>query len=112
MKFPKSLLLLIVLLPTTASAAQIYGSLKIGDRAVGQGVNIEITCNNPTPYTGVTDAYGSYSINARSTGRCMFKVFYEKKWTPPFPVYSEADPVRYDFSLELQSDGTYALRRR
>jgi hypothetical protein len=75
-------------------------------------VPVQITCEgNPTPYAGVTDNYGSYSISVRQTGSCTLKVQYGGKWTLPFQIYSENDPVRYDFVL-IQQGADKALQRR
>jgi hypothetical protein len=108
----QSLLLLVLLAPSVASAAQIYGGLREGDRQVGQGIEVQVTCGNAAPYSGVTDSYGSYSISVRQTGSCMLMVRYSGTWTSPFQVYSEDAPVRYDFVLLRQRDGSIALQRR
>jgi hypothetical protein len=109
----RSLLLVILLLPTIASASQIYGSLKEGQTPVHEGVQVQITCGgdpSAPPYSGQTDAYGSYSINVRETGSCLLKVLYGG-CTPTFQIYSENDPIRYDFVL-IQHQRTCVLQRR
>ena len=108
-KMIRSSLLLIVLLPTMASAGQIHGSLKDGEKPVHQGVSVQITCSSASPYRGETDAYGAFSINVRETGSCVLKVFYGCE--PTFQIYSENDPIRYDFVL-IQQQGTCVLQRR
>lgn len=112
MHLPRYLLFLCLFVPNLAAAAQIYGSVKAGDRPVGQGVSVQVTCaGNTVPYSGVTDNYGSYSINVRQTGSCTLRVQYNGKWTAPFQIYSENEPVRYDFAL-VQQGADMALQRR
>jgi len=103
------LVLLVLLFPTIAFAAQVYGSLKEGDRSLEQGIRIDITCGS-NAYTGETDAHGSYSIYVRQTGRCTFTVHYRGQ-DPHVEIYSYNDPVKYDFDL-VQTPGGYQLKRR
>jgi len=103
---------MILMFPTFAYAAQVYGNLKEGDRSVQQGVKVEIICGNQT-YKGETDRYGSYSVYV-PRGKCTLRVNYpvnSNQW-PQSDIYSYNDPVRYDFDLVRQPDGTYFLRRR
>ena len=99
----------LLLLPVSAYAAQIYGSLKEDGRSVPAKVVYEVVCGSQR-YTGETDGYGAYSLSA-GRGRCTFKVYY-KNQAPTFEVYSYDDPVRYDFDLVLQPNGQYMLRRK
>lgn len=108
MKKVITLILLVLLLPLSVYAAQIYGSLKEDGRAVPAKTKIEVVCNGKT-YHGETDSYGAYSINASEKGKCSFKVHH--KGALPYNVYSYDNPVRYDFDLVLQ-DGQYILLRK
>ncbi len=110
MKKITMLLLLILFLPTFAFAGQIYGSLKIDNKSVGEGVEIKIKCGE-APYSGRTDPYGSYSVYLRQAGRCTLTVTYGGQESQPFGIESYEDPVRYDFDL-VRQDGTLVLRRR
>ena len=109
MKTTVFLVFLILLFATFAFAAQIYGTLKEGDRSLEAGVGIDITCGNNTS-SGQTDAHGSYSIYVNDRGRCTFTVHYRGQH-PHTDIYSYADPVKYDFDL-VQTAGRYELRRR
>jgi hypothetical protein len=111
MKTIHTALLLILFSPAVASAAQIFGTLKEGDRPVGKGVSVAIECQGGGDSKD-TDAYGSYNLFARQPGKCTLKVLYGGQWSKPFPIYSYNDPVRYDFELVRQGDGQYALVRR
>lgn len=111
MKTIRLALLLIIFSPSVASAAQIFGTLKEGDRPVGKGVNVVVECAGGGD-SKETDAYGSYNLFVRQSGKCTLKVFYQGQWSAPFTIYSYNDPVRYDFELVRQGDGQYALRRK
>ena len=109
MKKVITLILLVLLLPLSVYAAQIYGSLKEDGRAVLERTKLEVICNGKT-YTGVTDSYGAYNVFASEKGKCVIKV-YHKGQSPSFELYSYDNPVRYDFDLVLQN-GQYILRRK
>jgi len=106
-----AVVLLIVLLPGFATAAQIVGSLKEGDRPIGQGVPVQIQYGNTPVGKGTTDNYGSYNLFVKQKGNCTFSVYYGGAWVST-TVYSYDTAVRYDFDLVRQSDGRYVLRRR
>ena len=99
---------LLLLLPVTAYAAQIFGSLKEDGRPVSAKVRFEVVCG-AQKYAGETDGYGAYSINT-ARGKCTFKVYY-KGQAPSFDVYSYDNAVRYDFDL-VNQNGQYILRRK
>jgi hypothetical protein len=105
------LLLMILCLPIIAFAAQIYGSLRVNNASVGEGVPVRIQCADGA-YEGKTDRYGAYSIPLRPSRKCSLSVNYAGRWSVPFDVYPDEDPVRYDFDLIRQSDGAITLSRR
>jgi hypothetical protein len=105
------LLLLIVCVPTLCLGAQIYGSLRVDNASVGAGVLVRIECPEGA-YEGKTDAYGSYTVPLRVSKKCSLLVHYNGQWSGRFDVYPYADPVRYDFDLLRQKDGSIGLRRR
>jgi hypothetical protein len=111
MKTIGTLVFLMLIVVPPAFSAQIYGSLKEGDRSVGAGVKVIIECAGGTD-SKETDGYGSYNLYVRPTGKCTFRVYYQGKWSVPFTIYSYDDPVRYDFELIRQGDGQYALKRK
>jgi hypothetical protein len=108
------LLLLILLFPTFALAGQIFGSLKHNNTSVGKGVGVKIQCGEKDkPLEGTSDSFGSYSVYVPQPGKCAFTVYYGGQWSWPFDVYSDqTDPVRYDFELVRQSDGSFKLERK
>src|ERR1044071_8896272 len=105
------LLLLIFCLPIIAFAAQIYGSLRVNNASVGEGIPVRIQCGE-SAYDGKTDRYGAYSIPLRPSRKCSLSVYYSGRWSNSFDVYPDEDPVRYDFDLVRQTDGAISLNRR
>ena len=105
------LLITILCLPIITFAAQIYGSLRVDNASVGEGVLVRIQCPEGA-YDGKTDRYGSYSVPLRPGKKCSLSVYYAGRWTAAFDVYPYEDPVRYDFDLLKQGDGSITLRRR
>jgi hypothetical protein len=105
-------LFLILLFPTFAFAAQIFGSLKQNNTSLGKGVAVVIQCGKER-FEGQTDPYGSYNIYVPRPGKCAFSVYYDGRWSQAYEVYSDqTDPVRYDFELVRQGDGSFKLERK
>jgi hypothetical protein len=111
MKRLPMVMLLIACLPALAFAAQIYGNLRWNNAAVGEGVVVKIQCPEG-PYEGRTDGYGSYSVALRPSKKCGLSVYFANQWSVPFDVFPYEDPVRYDFDIVRQGNGTLALVRR
>jgi hypothetical protein len=106
-------LFLILLFPTFALAGQIFGSLKQNGASIGKGTAVLIKCSESEKYEGQTDGYGSYNIYVPRAGKCGFTVYYGGRWSPAYFVYSDqTDPVRYDFELVRQPDGSFKLERK
>jgi len=101
---------LVLFVPLTIYAGQIYGNLRDpSGQPIQEKITVEIKCGVKV-FTGQTDAYGSYRVYAAEKGRCTFKVVYQGQ-DASFDVYSYDDPVRYDFDL-VSEKGRYTLRRR
>ena len=97
-----------VLITVPAQAGNIYGSLWI-DGKPAAGAQIQIRCASPHP--AQTDGNGSYSVFVPENGRCTFHVDYQGRAVET-PVASYGNPVKYDFDLVHQPDGSIALRSR
>lgn len=111
MKKLTSMILLLIGCAELAIAGQIYGNVKEGNRSVGEGVEISINCASK-PIAARTDTYGSYKIYVPNSGKCSLTILYQNRWSQPFSIYSDQEPVRYDFELLKQPDGTFTLKRR
>ena len=108
MKTIISFALFVLLFPATASAGEIYGTIKEGTRLVGQGIKIEIASGGSI-YSTETDKYGSYRLFVKERGKCQLRVLYGQQ-SPSIEIASYDRSVRYDLALE-KKDGNYALRR-
>ena len=98
-----------LLLPLSASAGQIYGSLKGADRKAIAKAKFTVSCEGQEPVTGYTDSYGAYRIYV-GKGKCSFRLTKydaEFKW-----IYSSNNSLRYDFDLVSMNNKTWTLRRR
>lgn len=111
MKKISMVLLLMVCLPVLAFGAQIYGNLRWNNASVGEGVAVKIQCPEGA-YDGRTDAYGSYRVALRPSKKCDLSVYFANQWSNSFPVYPYDDPVRYDFDIVRQGNGSLNLVRR
>jgi hypothetical protein len=101
---------MLLLFAAPAFAAQVYGTLRDGDRPVQQGVQVVVTCPGNHTYSGATDAGGVYRINIPEKGKCTLQVQYNGQ-APTTDIYSFDEATKYDFDL-VQQGGGYALRRR
>jgi len=101
---------MLVMLAAPAFAAQLYGTLREGDRPVPQGVQVTVSCPGNPSHTGTTDASGVYRIYVPEKGRCTLQVQYNGQ-SASAEVYSFDDATKYDFDL-IQQKGFYTLRRR
>ncbi len=99
-----------LLLPLSASAGQIYGSLKENQRAVAKTA-FTVSCEGQKTVNGSTDSYGAYNIYV-GKGKCIFQLSYSRQ-SPAFKwIYSSDSSIRYDFDLVKLPSGKYTLRRR
>lgn len=97
----KIFLFLTVLFPSLVFGGEIYGTIKIGKRPVGEGTKVEIVCGGKT-YTQRTDKYGSYSIYVEGKGQGTLKVHYpvESGHAPSISIFSyEKNAARYDLVI-------------
>lgn len=104
----KSLIWILLFVPSIIMAGEIYGTIAMGKRPVGQGWIIEVKCGTSVVRTR-TDRYGSYSIYIHETGRCELRVYGVKGIVM---VYSTKTPVRYDLVILKDQKGNRYLRRK
>lgn len=109
----KRVLLLAVVLSASASAAlagEIYGKITEGNRAVGEGVPVQVKCGDKTYGPAKTDAGGSYHLVAQATGKCTLSVTYRDQ-VASIEVASYDEGAQVDLVLEMK-DGKLTLRRK
>ena len=104
-----SIALLVLVGP--AFAAQIYGTLREGNRPL-VGYDVSIICENKSHSKGLatTDSTGLYRTYISENGKCTLQFSY-KGQSVTTDIYSFGDPTRYDYDL-VQRNGTYVLQRR
>ena len=98
-----------LLIPAVLHAGQIYGSVILSGRGVGNAT-IEINCGGAIT-RGATAGDGSYRINVPQQGQCAFTLpSYGGR--PSAVVFSYRDPSQYDFELVAVTGGAFQLRKR
>ena len=124
MKKIPTLLLSIVCLPVLGFGGQIFGNLKKNGESVGEYGFVRIECTEEERKEAKekeeirkqrsikTNAYGAYSLPVPNSQKCQLLVYYDGRWSKnKVDVYSNEDPVRYDFDLVIQ-DGSLTIKRR
>ncbi len=91
-----------------AWGGQVEGTLFKDGRPVA-GAAIELRSAAEVIERGKTDAAGAFRVFLEETGSYEFVV---PEHGLSYRIYSYPSPVRYDFDLVKQSDGSYLLRRR
>ena len=95
----------VLLFPMPGIAAEIYGSISANGKPL-ENESVSVTCDNETPDSKPTDAFGSYRIFVRTPGRCKLAVR-----GLDVEVRSYAGPARYDFEIRTQGGKTFLQRR-
>lgn len=72
-----SLLLSLSIAAHAATAGEIYGDVRSGEKYLAD-VKLSLTCGGEK-VEGITDAAGSFRMNAKGSGKCKFAVAYEKQ---------------------------------
>ena len=99
---------LVLLLPQSASADAMYGTVRKG-QAPAAAVNISVACpgfsrrGQPAPRVvtdAVTDARGSFSLRVPTSGRCEMRVGRNNQLGAAFEVFVSNNPVRFDFEID------------
>ncbi len=110
MSWSQKLLVLGFLIACTAPtrAGQIDGTLFKDGRPVA-GATIELRRGEDVSLRSTTDAMGAFRVFLQETGSYEFVL---PEHNLRYRIYSYPSPVRYDFDLAKQDDGSYLLRRR
>jgi len=118
-----SLILIIGLAASNASAGRIFGDIKMDGKPVPAGLVVTIAVAPPATAaeakekptvtvldTTVTDKFGSYKLSVKQEGKCVLTLMYEKQ-ALSLEVFSYKNATRYDLILE-KKDGKLSLRRK
>ena len=99
---------LLLAVPTLASAGEIYGKITSGGAAVGEGVEVSAKCGAKGYPAVKTDKTGSYHIVVAETGKCTLTVS-QKGQSAGFEVVSYDEGAQVDVVLEAK-DGKLTAR--
>jgi hypothetical protein len=102
--------MLLFLLPQSAWAGEVRGTIIEGGTPVPKGVGVKVQCGGGITYSDETDRFGSYRIFVSELGTCKLKVSF-KGDSPTLEIESLEGSVRYDLVVERHGTG-YLLRRR
>lgn len=118
-----SLILIVGLATSNASAGRIFGDIKMDGKPVPAGLVVMIAVAPPAAVaeakekptvtvldTTVTDKFGSYKLSVKQEGKCILTLIYEKQ-AFSLEVFSYKNATRYDLILE-KKDGKPSLRRK
>jgi hypothetical protein len=108
MKAIPLVLLVLLSLPASGWAGEIYGTIKEGGRPVKKAP-VEISSPNNTVYKGSTDDFGNYRIIVAETGKCTITVQFNGA-PAKAEVESYPTPVRFNWLVE-KSGSDYSLKR-
>src|SRR5436309_2023397 len=102
MKSLSTVLLLLLTVPTIASAGEIYGKVVANGAPVGESATVEMKCAKKSYPAVKTDKNGSYHLVVEETGKCSLTVNWSKQ-SASLDVASYDDAVQADLVLELKA---------
>lgn len=85
----------------------ITGDVRLGEKYLAE-VPLQLKCGTEV-VDGKTDAAGSFRLSAKTGGKCLLSITYEKQ-TASVEVVVFDQPARYRLQLELK-DGKYTVKR-
>jgi hypothetical protein len=98
----------LLLIPTVASAGQVYGTIVMDGKGVG-GASIEIQCGSDAAVTGATGVDGAYRSNVPQQGQCTLSLPSHGKASAM--IFSSPNPSAFNFELVKAGD-KYELKRK
>lgn len=105
-----SLFVILLAIPTLASAGEIFGKITVGGNPVGEGTTVSAKCADKSVPAVSTDKTGTYHIVIATTGKCTLTVTH-KGQTADVAVLSYDDAAQADLVLEVK-DGKLTARRK
>lgn len=103
-------LVLLLAVPTIASAGEIYGKVVANGAHVGESATVEMKCGKKTYPAVKTDKTGSYHVVVEETGKCSLTVNWNKQ-SASLNVASYDDAAQADLVLEVK-EGKLTVRRK
>ncbi len=110
MKLPVLQLIVLLVIPTLASAGEIFGKITLNGAPVAEGTEVAAICGAKTYPAVKTDKSGTYTLVVAETGKCTLTVTH-KGSAATLSVASYEDAAQADVVLETK-DGKLTARRR
>jgi hypothetical protein len=105
-----ALLAVLLLVPSLATAGEIYGKITDGSASVGEKATLSVKCGGKDYPAQKTDKSGSYHLVVKESGKCSLTVAYSGQ-SASLEVVSYDDPVQLDLAVE-NKDGKLSVRRK
>jgi hypothetical protein len=105
-----ALLAVLLLVPSLATAGEIYGKITEGTASVGEKATLSVKCGGTAYPAQKTDKSGSYHLVVKESGKCSLTVAYSGQ-SASLEVVSYDDPVQLDLAVESK-DGKLSVRRK
>jgi hypothetical protein len=96
--------------PTLASAGEVYGKITSGGAPVGEGTEVSAKCGAKAYPAVKTDKSGSFHLVVAETGKCTLTVT-QKGQSASLEVVSYDEGAQADIVLEVK-DGKLSARRK
>ena len=103
-------LFLLLVVPTIASAGEIFGKIIASGSPVGENATVEMKCGKRTYPAVKTDKSGSYHVVVEETGKCTLTVSWNKQ-SASLELASYDDAIQADLVLEVKG-GKLTVRRK
>jgi len=110
MKTIATMLVLLLAVPTLATAGEVYGKVTSGGAAVGEGIEISAKCGAKAYPAVKTDKTGTFHLVVAETGKCTLTVT-QKGLSASLEVVSYDEGAQADIVLEVK-DGKLTARRK
>ena len=105
-----ALLAALFLIPSLATAGEIYGKITEGSAPVGEKATVSVKCGATAYPAQKTDKSGSYHLVVKESGKCTVTVAYSGQ-SASLEVVSYDDPVQLDLAVETK-EGKLSVRRK
>jgi hypothetical protein len=103
-------IVILLAIPTLASAGEVYGKITSGGAPVGEGTTVSAKCGAKSYAAVSTDKTGTYHIVIDEPGKCTLTVTM-KGQSADVAVVSYDDAAQADLVLEAK-DGKLTARRK
>ncbi len=98
-----SILAFLFLVPISLFAGVIFGTIRIGDRPLREGIEVCVQSKDG-PICANTDPYGGFRLEVPETGVVVLEVRLPGRQNPTLRVNSFSTPTRYELELFREGD--------